>query len=101
MSFKSIFFYVLLGFFSLFSSITQAEQAVIAKHISTHQSSELIKKNAANPEFEIIDVRTVGILQEQAISISTKKIFSKTWQNSIKTKPIYCIAELADEVVSL
>ncbi len=58
MSFKSIFIYFLFGFFGLFSTLSQAENAVISKHISIHESFDLIQQNADNQQFEIIDVRT-------------------------------------------
>ena len=59
MSIKAIFHVFLFGFLGLFASIIQAEQSVISEHISTQQSYQLIQQNADNPEFEIIDVRTV------------------------------------------
>ena len=97
MSFKSIFFYVLLGFVSLCSSITPAEQAVIAHHLSTPPSSELIEKNAANPEFEIIDVRTVEEFNSGHIAgASYIDFYKKDFQQNLakldkdKTYLLYC-----------
>ena len=97
MSFKSIFFYILLGFSGLFSSFSQAEQLVIAKHISTHQSIELIENNADNPEFEIIDVRTVEEFNSGHIAgASYIDFYKKDFQHNLakldkdKTYLLYC-----------
>jgi len=97
MSFKPILLYAVLGLFGLFTSISHAEQVVISKHISTHQSSELIKQNTDNSQFAIIDVRTAEEFNSGHIAgASYIDFYQKDFQHNIakldkdKTYLLYC-----------